>query len=81
MLSAFIKIIAKMNLEGIKQHIESLIDKKELRFHRINFLRTILKKGTEFRSPSHLLIDFEKPFKRISRELFGVAIEGHSAKT
>ena len=76
-LPAISKIISKVILDRIKDHLYSNIDREQAGFRpgsscvdHINTLRLIIEQSAEYRSDLHLVfVDFEKAFDSVDREL------------
>ena len=75
MLPAISKIISKVILDRLKDHLYSTKDREQAGFRpgsfcvdHINTLRLIIEQSTEYRSDLHLVfVDFEKAFDNVDR--------------
>ena len=81
-VSAVLKIIAKVILKRIKDSLISTIDAEQVCFRagssctdHIISVRIIIKQCKEFRSELHMIcIDFEKAFESVHRDCISIAL-------
>ena len=81
-MPAIFKIISKVILDRIKDHLYSTIDREQAGFRpgsscvdHINTLRLIIDQSAEYRSDLHLVfVDFQKAFDSVDREVFWMAL-------
>ena len=82
------KIISRVILDRIKDHLYSTIDHEQAGFRsgssyvdHINTLRIIIEQSAEYRSDLHLVfVDFEKTFDSVDREVLWMALRRHYNK-
>ena len=81
-LTAISKIISKLILDRIKDHLYSTIYREQAGFRpgsscvdHINTLRLIIEQSAEYQSDLHLVfVDFEKAFDSVDREVLWMAL-------
>ena len=81
-MPAISKIISKVILDRIKDHLYSTIDREQAGFRpgsscvdHINTLRLIIEQSAEYRSGLHFVfVDFEKAFNSVDREVVWMAL-------
>ena len=81
-MPAISKIISKVILDRIKDHLYSTIDREQTGFRpgsscidHINTLRLIIEQSAEYRSDLHLVfVDFEKAFDSVDRDGLWMAL-------
>ena len=81
-MPAISKIISKVILDRIKDHLYSTIDREQAGFRpgfsyvdHINTLRLIIEQSAEYRSDLYLVfVDFEKAFDSADREVLWMAL-------
>ena len=81
-MPAISKIISKVILDRIKDHLYSTIDREQAGFRpgsscvdHINTVRLIIGQSAEYRSDLHLVfVDFEKAFDSMNREVLWMAL-------